>query len=336
MTSRWTPERAQEWAGQQPWMCGFNYLPSTALNSTQMWDDATFDAATIEREFGWAKQIGFNACRVFLPFIVWQNDARGFFERFERFLEIADQNGLRVMPIFFDDCAFAGKEPHLGPQDAPVPGLHNSGWTPSPGPKIVDDTSNWKALEDYVFLTVERFKADARVCVWDVFNEPGNEGRGEKSLPLLTAAFEWARSVGASQPLTCGVWDWNLNSLCDVSLSQSDVVSFHLYGSATTSGEWIEKLRADERGANRPIFCTEWMARTLECHFDPILKVWKREQVGNFFWGLVNGATQTHFPWGHPKNGPEPSTWFHDLLRRDGSAYDEEELAFVRRVLAEK
>lgn len=46
------------------------------------------------------------------------------------------------MPVLFDDCAFSHKEPYLGKQDYPTKGVHNSGWTPSPGFRIADDKTS--------------------------------------------------------------------------------------------------------------------------------------------------------------------------------------------------
>ena len=61
------------------------------------------------------------------------------------------------------------------------------------------------------------------------------------------------------------------------------------------------------------------------------LPVLKRERVGCYNWGLVNGKTQTHFPWGSPKGAAEPKLWFHDIFRRDGTPYDPEEIRVIRK-----
>jgi hypothetical protein len=60
---RWSHDRAWEWYIEQPWLCGFNYLPSTACNTTEWWQAETFDPETIDRELGWAEQIGYNTTR---------------------------------------------------------------------------------------------------------------------------------------------------------------------------------------------------------------------------------------------------------------------------------
>ncbi len=51
---------------------------------------------------------------MFVPYIVWESDPKGLKERMEAFLQMADRSGISMMPILFDDCAFAGREPYLG------------------------------------------------------------------------------------------------------------------------------------------------------------------------------------------------------------------------------
>ena len=308
---RWSAGRARTWSERRPWLCGFNYLPSTAVNSTEMWQQETFDLETIRRELGWAGEIGLNACRVFVQFRVWEADAGGLLPRLDQFLAVAHGNGLATLIILLDDCAFAGREPSLGPQDAPVPGVHNSGWTPSPGPALADDPAAWPRLERYVY------------------NEPGNSRRLERSLPLLKASFAWARRAAPSQPLTSAVWAWDdafwgINAFL---LSESDVISFHDYNDAERSREIVAGLRQH----GRPLLCTEWMARTLGSRFETHLPLFREEDVGCFFWGLVNGRTQTHLPWGSPEGALPPPLWFHDLLDSQGKPFRSEEIALIRR-----
>jgi hypothetical protein len=130
---RWSSERVGAWYDAQPWMLGFNYVPRTAVNWTELWQADTFDLTTIERELDWAQHIGFNALRTNLQYLVWQHDAAGMIARLDRFLGAAARRGLRTMLCLFDDCAFSGREPYLGRQDPPVPNLHNSGGAASPG-----------------------------------------------------------------------------------------------------------------------------------------------------------------------------------------------------------
>jgi hypothetical protein len=67
--------------------------------------------------------------------------------------------------------------------------------------------------------------------------------------------------------------------------------------------EQIEKLRTLER----PLICTEYMARARESRFETHLPVFKHERVGCYNWGLVKGKTQTNYPW-DPKTGAPSQT----------------------------
>lgn len=121
MKQQWSKEQAQAWYQQQGWLCGFNYLPSTAVNWTDIWQEETFDAPTIERELGWAAEAGYNTLRINLPFIVWEADRDGLMARIERFLTLADSRGFSTMLTLMDDCGFSGDEPYLGPQNRRYP-----------------------------------------------------------------------------------------------------------------------------------------------------------------------------------------------------------------------
>lgn len=325
-TSRWKAEKAWNWYRKTPWLCGFNFIPSTAINTTEMWQADTFDPQTIERELGWAEKIGFNTCRVFVQYLVWDHDPRGMFQRMEQFLEIANRHGISTMYTLFDDCAFAGKQPYLGKQDEPVPSIHNSGWTPSPGFEREVNKAFWPRLEEYVHSVVSCFAHDERVVAWDLFNEPGNSDMGNKSLALLTDSFRWARAENPDQPLTAGVWRRDTPELNKAMLENSDVISFHAYSNLDFLKGMAEELRLHAY----PLLCTEWMARTLGNRWETDLPYLKQERIGCYCWGLVSGKTQTCFPWGTPQGAPEPEVWFHDLFYPDGRAYRPEEIEVIQ------
>lgn len=66
---RWSVQKARQWYRQQPWIIGCNYIPRTAINPIEMWQQATFDPQTIDQELDWAQNIGFNTVRIFC--IIW-------------------------------------------------------------------------------------------------------------------------------------------------------------------------------------------------------------------------------------------------------------------------
>ena len=320
---RWSEERARHWYAEQPWLVGCNFTPSTAVNQLEMWQAETFDPQTIERELRWAAAIGMNSVRVFLHDLVWQADPAGFKARIDHFLAIASDSGIRTMFVLFDDCWFP---PRAGTQPEPVPGVHNSRWAQSPGHTVVADRTQWERLERYVTDIVRSFREDERVCIWDLYNEPGNAFLPLATLPsvkrtplalaqafrhfvlpsptlrLLRATFDWAREATPIQPLTVGLWAPN-RRLNRLQLAESDVVTFHQYADAAKLTKRIEQLQSTHR---RPVLCTEWLARKLRSRVETHLPIFKERKVGCYCWGLVSGKTQTIHHWEDPPGSPEP------------------------------
>jgi hypothetical protein len=68
----WTTKQANEWYQQWGWLRGCNFIPSTAVNQLEMWQAETFDPTTIDRELGWAEEIGMNCMRVYLHHVAWE------------------------------------------------------------------------------------------------------------------------------------------------------------------------------------------------------------------------------------------------------------------------
>ena len=340
----WTPAEAQAWQSSQPWLVGCNFMPSTAINHLEMWQTDTWDPATIDRELGWAANLGFTSIRVFLHDLLWQQDKKGFLERMDQFLALAAKHRIGVMFVLFDGVW--DPFPKLGKQREPRPHVHNSGWVQSPGAEVLRDPVRQDALRDYVQGVVGHFRNDRRVQVWDVFNEPDNpvpqyqdvelKNKADVALALLKKAYAWAREVRPAQPLTSGVWIGNwpdpakLTPMEQFQLEGSDVISFHCYGNLEETRKCVQHLRR----YHRPILCTEYMARPNGSRFDPILAYFQQEDVGAYNWGFVNGKTQTIYPWDSWKREyhAEPSVWFHDIFRADGSPYDLAEVEYIKAI----
>jgi len=321
---RWSMEKANRWYEAQPWLVGCNFIPSTAINQLEMWQEDTFDPETIDRELGWAASVGLNSVRVYLHDLAWDIDPEGFKTRIKRFLAIAEGHGIRPAFVLFDDCW--NEDPKAGKQPEPVPGVHNSGWLQSPGKKVVNDPGEWSRLEQYVQDVVGSFADDQRIVFWDLYNEPGNSDQGTKSLPLLRKTFEWTRAANPSQPLTVGVWFGN-RELNEFQLAASDIVTFHNYSDEQSLTRQIASLKKH----GRPVICTEWLRRG-HSNVASCLPLFKKERVGCYNWGLVTGKTQTVFPWGSKEGAPVPEVWFHDLLRKDGTPFDPDEIALFRKL----
>jgi len=324
----WSSEQAQAWYSEQDWLRGANFTPSTAINQLEMWQEESFDPETIDRELGYAERIGFNSMRVYLHHLAWQTDPEGFKKRMKQYLDIADQRGISTMFVFFDDCWNATYQ--SGPQPDPKPGVHNSGWVRDPGDLIHEEPELTGLLEQYVKDILSTFADDRRIVLWDLYNEPGNSGYGNKSMPLLEKVFEWGREVNPSQPLSAGVWSWRLEELSRFQLENSDVITYHNYGDPENHRAMIDTLRTL---TSRPLICTEYMARTQNSLFGNIMPMLKEHQIGAYNWGLVSGKTNTIYAWNTPiSDGSEPELWFHDIFRNDGTPYKQEEIDQIKQL----
>ena len=349
----WDKDRALEWSKRQEWLCGFNYVPAYAGNTTEFWQGESFDADAIAKELRWAADWGYNSARIFLQYLVWKQDRHLYKERIDTFLTTASRYGISTIPVIFDDCAAYKEEflnkwtldgvgiaagdmdrelelqqfrrPTLGNQPDPVPGVHNSVWTPCPGTDIADDPDQYPRLREYEQDIIGSFGSDPRIILWDMYNEPHNAGRRELSIPLVRDSFVWAREVEPQQPLTLCV-GFAYDPVDEIAVENSDIVSFHSYSPFKRMKELLAPLQA----IGYPLLITEWMARSRGSTIKNLLWYFKEENIGCYQWGLVSGRTQTYFPWATQEGSQEPEIWFHDVIRQDGSPYDETEYQLVR------
>ena len=348
--TRWSNQQAKDWYVDQPWLVGCNFLPSSAVNQLEMFQQETFDKKTIEREVGWAKSLGFNSLRVYLHDLLWSYDPKGFSDRLDNFLNICNKHSIRPILVLFDDCH--RPYPKTGKQPLPVIGVHNSGWKQSPGVELVHAVHSEKAgkelirLKDFVQGVLTKFSEDQRILMWDIYNEPGQFGVGTQSLTLLKLAWEWSHEVRPSQPLTACLDGSGGDEIIELNRVNSDVITFHCY-----EGTKLEQVIKNHLKLNRPMICTEYMAREFGTTFEFSLPIFKKYEVGCYNWGLVAGKSQTHFGWStitdlkklkkeerflNPDDPiPEPEKWFHDIFRVDGSAFDDAEVRFIKSIIKE-
>jgi hypothetical protein len=341
---RWSADRANTWYRAQRRLVGANYIPANAINQLEMFQPDTYDPGRIYAELGMARSLGLNTLRVFLHDLLWVQDRRGFLRRLMQFLTMAASHAIKPLFVFFDSCW--DPHPRTGPQHAPVPGVHNSGWVQSPGAERLGDPSYVAVLRDYVTGVLTQFRNDERILGWDLWNEPDNPADAYRAVErrdkidlvaeLLPQVFDWARAVDPIQPLTSGVWQgtWadpaRRSPIAATQLDNSDVISFHSYADPTDFEGRIAELTPTQR----PLLCTEYLARTLGSNVEGILPVAVRHGVAAYNWGLVAGKTQTYLPWDswdHPNPVP-PGGWFSDLLHLDGRPYRDSEVRAIRGV----
>lgn len=324
----WSKEKAVAWYSEQPWLTGCNFQPSTAINQMEMWAGETFDPITIDKELGWAEELGFNVMRVYLSSEVWKADPKGFKKRIDEYLAISKKHNIKALFVFFDDCW--NEETVKGKQPDPKPGVHNSGWVQDPAVSLRKDTvSLFPVLEKYVKDILTTFKDDERILLWDLYNEPGNSQHGMGSMPLLKNVFKWAREVNPSQPVSSGIWFFKYPKLNEFQIANSDVLTYHNYREPENHQLWINLLKTH----GRPMICTEYMARRNNSLFENIMPLLKENNVGAINWGFVSGKTNTIFAWSEPlPDETEPKLWFHDIYRRDKTPFDLKEVELIKKL----
>jgi hypothetical protein len=297
--SRWSEEDAWKWYNGQPWIVGFNFVTSSAVNDIDMWQADTFDPLSIDRELKIAQSLGYNTARVFINFHVWEGDPDGLKKRMSLYLAMADRYGIRTVFCPFDYCNFTNprRPPKLGKQGEPN-GRHAGNWVESPWVEMAQDRNSFPILEKYLTDILGTFARDKRVLIWDLYNEP---------MPpvwdLTMACFDWARKARHEQPITVGMQqdlDWQHAKQI---FEKSDIVTYHLYGRADFTRRRIEEMR---KLTKYPLICTEWF-NTLpggETDIPTCLPIYKQEKIGAILWGMMQGRLQTPI---------------HDILRPDGT-----------------
>lgn len=372
--SRWSEEKIWNWYNNQPWLIGTNFITSSSINQLEFWQEKTFDSDLIDKELKLSASIGMNTHRVFLHDLLWQQDSVGFLTRIDKFLEISHKNGIKTLLVFFDDVWHP--LPKLGKQPEPIPHVHNSGWVQSPGAKILYDSLSHNKLKSYVKGIIGKFANDPRVLGWDLYNEPGQKGISSHNIPkersielykkvgikitddnyseynlnkidpkdkkqkytlsLLKKTVKWAREVNPSQPLTIGIYEWdikwdsmnNLSELNQFILNNSDIISFHSYASKKEVLRKVNELQ----NYNRPLLCTEYIAREYENTFENVLPIFNDNKIGAYNWGLVSGKTNTIYPWKSWDSTytGQPKKWHHDIFYKDGKPYSSDEIELIK------
>ena len=149
---------------------GFNYFPSSSMNDIDMWRD--YDKATIERELGWAAAAGFNFCRTWFNFVVWQREGAASMLKLQHFVATAHSVGIQVMVATFNSyqsCVSA-------PGTVPSYDFTAACFYTSPAAAATQNKTWWAAEgHDYVdALTSALPSTTPGLLLWDVCNEPAN------------------------------------------------------------------------------------------------------------------------------------------------------------------
>lgn len=279
---------------------GAVYVPTNVVNYLEWWQN--YDAAIVDRELRYAQVYGINTLAVYLHYLEWERDRVGLLAKFESFVASAAAHGMRVAPIFFDDCW--DPNPHLGDQGAPIPGRHNSRWVQSPGAYVKNNY--YKVYKDkvraYVQDIVRAHRDDPRILTWEQMNEAGcNSANRERAMNvvLMNDARIAIKDTGSTIPVgSPSVQQWEPWYF-------SDFFSFHSYDAAYPGpfGPTVLNSESMNRGAQT---------------VPGIVAHYGANKTGFVIWEFGIGRSNTRFAWNNPDGAPEPATPFHGLVYPDG------------------
>ncbi len=360
-TAPWPKEKAWAWYNAQPWIRGCNYMPASAANRVDQWQQLGKEErfAEVAREFALAKKVGFNTMRILVEqqgFGVWLAEHDGFMANFERYLQLMEKNGLRAIVVLGNDCSrpkHLWKLPTPGEQTYDV-GYHGGrritqhGSNPGAvGYTVLDDPELRPKFFQMCEELLRKYRDDERILFWNLWNEPGNNNRSDRTMKDMRELFERAWKIDPKQPLTADIWSAYGNPKGEggrpaekLAGELSDIISFHCYANYRTQKEMIKTLR---KRWGRPMVNTEWLARINGDELSTSYPVFAQENVGSTCWGFVNGKYQTHEPY-EPmwksefeyRDSDAPVTkWFHDLFRPSHHPYDPEETKILININAQ-
>ena len=265
-------------------VCGFNYSPSYAAVLNDIFDH--FDSSVIEKELQWAKQLGINSIRIWMSDVSFSRNENNFFKNFEKFLGIAAKNKMTVMPTFFNRWIDANWP--IGQLDmAEALGRPN------------------EVKKSYIKNTVQNFKSDERILMWDMCNEPFcypfQNGNIYDEIFMLEVDFfrecvDICRSSEPGCPITVG-YGSEYNPKADKLSDELSVMSCHPYmgWDDGTFEDFLIPFIEYSNKRNIPLVCTETCQGSLsdetrnEC-IKKSLGALQKYQMGWYAWSLCSGV----------------------------------------------
>jgi len=288
------PTDTRDWR----WVRGAVFVPTNAVNEAQQWDE--YDPAINDRELHYASIYGFNVVRVYLHYYIYLKKKDVLLKDIEDFLTRADKYGIKTEFVFFDDCWNQPTDDMLSPTyhyPAPLPGVHNSRWLVSPGAEVQAHYEEHRVrLKAYVQDIVNAHKNDARICFWEIYNEPNKSAETNR---LEKDAAAWIKETGSLIPATATGREYSGDPYCDFK-------SWHEYGTYDYVGEpsHLNTECMNRQGQSVPGIVSHFAGKT-----------------GYILWELGIGRDNCRFAWNENREKPratEAETPFHGVIYPDG------------------
>ncbi|MCC6364757.1 MAG: cellulase family glycosylhydrolase [Bryobacterales bacterium] len=227
---------------------GFNYMPSYAAHSLDIW--RRFDAKTVKKEISSAKKYfpRINTVRIFLSWDAFYVEPAAFMRNFDAMLTALHSFQLRAIPTIFNAW-------HGIPDFGGVTNEHMRKWR---GERPVWDAP----FLNYLKAVVAEHANDDRILIWDLCNEPWTTD--ETALMWVSWLYETAKSLGPKAPVCVG----NMPNLSFVKATErvSDVLAWHPYWSYNRGAKpmtreqhvkYLDECVAYARSVGKPLLATE-------------------------------------------------------------------------------
>lgn len=227
---------------------GAVYFPSRAYNAYQTW--LYFDEKEIARDFGYAKDAGLNALRIFTSYEYWQEEPEAFWQKWETLLALAAQRDILVMPILFENC---GREPSQENKLDQNP--YTAVCIQSPGHAVTTGNKElWEGPAVYVREFMGRYAGDERLAAIETMNEP-HEETGD--IPFAQFITQTAYGLRKSVPLSVGCMRLHHNLYFAQWLG---VYQFHdnFPSDMEAFREELREAESLQERTGKPVWLSEW------------------------------------------------------------------------------
>ncbi|MBO7740408.1 MAG: cellulase family glycosylhydrolase, partial [Clostridia bacterium] len=229
---------------------GVVYYPSYALNAPQFWK--WYDGEIIERDMQYAKELNFDAFRIWVSYEYWLEDPEHFAKSYNHFLSLAEQYEIKVMVSLFEGCGLADEgydSENVWSRD------YTKAWSiTSPSKEVYQNSSRWNEPKAFVTWFFEHYGNDSRHMAIEIYNEPWGDREG-----CAKFLSEYAITVQGSVPITFGTAPAGSYNIVYSAQAGADMLHYHDNFPASADAFYQNALYRIEQGrlANLPVYCTE-------------------------------------------------------------------------------
>lgn len=177
---------------------GINYYPQ---NSPWNMFGERFDKNVLSRDFTLIAEQGLNSIRIFIPYHDFGKSdiPSSKIEQLKTLLQIAEDNGLKVMVTLFDSYGDY---------------------------KVID----WSITQRHLEQIVTPFITNPTILAWDIKNEPDLDFKSRKKenvLAWLKVTVDYLKEIDPNHQITIG---WSSSKAAHLLHKELDFISYHYYG----------------------------------------------------------------------------------------------------------